>query len=311
MLYIILVLSVILILILLANWLLVNASLHPVRTPLFLSPHDVNIPHEDVEFRSKDGTRLSGWWLPAPNPVGIAVLCHGYLMNRSEPLTVARHLWAAGFHCLVFDFRASGKSGGAVCTIGHQEAKDVIAAVDFALSCAPGLPVVAYGASMGGAAVILAAAEDERIRAVVADSAYSRLSEAVDDWWRNLLGKLAWLVKPSKWMGHAITRVSSYHVAPERAIPQIAPRPIMLIHGTRDAIIRPYHAERLHAAASEPKQIWWAQGSDHVQARFDHPGDFYPRVTEFCLQAVRKQPPDELPATPPASGSSPNAPAAL
>jgi uncharacterized protein len=56
------------------------------------------------------------------------------------------------------------------------ERLDVLSAVDFATRTAPDLPVVVYGASMGGAAAILAAAEDTRIRAVVADSAYARLN---------------------------------------------------------------------------------------------------------------------------------------
>jgi hypothetical protein len=32
-------------LVLLGNWLVVNASLRPPRTPLFLSPRDLNLPY--------------------------------------------------------------------------------------------------------------------------------------------------------------------------------------------------------------------------------------------------------------------------
>ena len=274
-------------LVLLGNWLVVNASLRPPRTPLFLSPRDLNLPYQNVSFPSRDGVRLLGWWIPASEPRGVAILCHGYLMNRCEPLPIARVLWQAGFHCLVFDFRASGKSDGHLCTIGDLERLDVLAAVDFAERTAPGLPIVVYGASMGAVAAILAAAEDERIRAVVADSGYARLSDAIRDWWQGSLGSgVALLLRPSLWVGMLITRRSPYRVAPEAVIGRIAPRPILIIHGTHDYLITPRHAERLYAAAGEPRMLWWAEGSQHAQARFDHPDTFYATVLRFFLEAV-------------------------
>ncbi len=272
---------------LLGNYLVVRASLRPPRTPFFVTPRDLGLPYQQVAFPSRDGIRLYGWWIPAPKPIGIAILCHGYLMNRCEPLPVARELWQAGFHCLVFDFRASGKSEGAICTIGDLERLDVLSAIDFAERTAPGLPIVLYGASMGGAASLLAAAEDPRVKAIVADSSYARLSDAVDDWWRGSFGRaVALLLKPSRWIGMLLTRRNPHKVAPEEVIHQIAPRPVLLIHGTRDWLIPPHHAQRLYEAAREPKVLWWAEGSEHVQARFDHPDKFYPLIVEFMRKAV-------------------------
>jgi alpha-beta hydrolase superfamily lysophospholipase len=271
---------------LLGNYLATRATLRPPRTPFFMTPRDLGLPYQNVVFPSRDGVRLHGWWIPAPKPVGIAILCHGYLMNRCEPLPVARELWLVGFHCLVFDFRAMGKSEGDLCTIGDLERLDVLSAVDFATRTAPGLPVVVYGASMGGAAALLAAAEDTRVRAVVADSAYARLSHAVKDWWRNAVGKMSLLLHPTLLIGRLYTRQSAHKVAPEEVIGHIAPRPVLLIHGTHDQLIPPYHAERLFRAAREPKQLWWAEGCEHVQARYERPDEFYPLLVDFMLKAV-------------------------
>jgi alpha-beta hydrolase superfamily lysophospholipase len=274
---------------LLANYLATRATLRPPRTPFFMTPRDMGLPYQSVAFPSRDGIRLHGWWIPNPKPVGIAILCHGYLMNRCEPLPVAKELWHAGFHCLVFDFRAMGKSEGDLCTIGDLERLDVLSAVDFACRTAPDLPVVVYGASMGGAASLLAAAEDTRIRAVVADSAYARLNEAVKDWWRNAVGKASFLLHPTLWIGRFYTRRSAAKVAPEDIIGHIAPRPVLLMHGTRDQLIPPRHAERLFQAAREPKQLWWADGCEHVQARYDRPEEFYSLLVNFMLKAVNAE----------------------
>ncbi|MER3462415.1 MAG: alpha/beta hydrolase, partial [Armatimonadota bacterium] len=57
---------------------------HPPRSPIFLSPAALGAPMEEVEFPSRDGTPLSGWWVPSENARGVAILLHGYVMNRSE-----------------------------------------------------------------------------------------------------------------------------------------------------------------------------------------------------------------------------------
>jgi fermentation-respiration switch protein FrsA (DUF1100 family) len=179
-----------------------------------------------------------------------------------------------------------GKSEGDLCTIGDLERLDVLSAVDFATRTAPDLPVVVYGASMGGAAALLAAAEDTRIRAVVADSAYARLNLAVKSWWRSAVGKASILLHPTLLIGRLYTRQSAHKVAPEAVIAHIAPRPVLLMHGTHDQLIPPSHAERLFHAAREPKQLWWAQGCEHVQARYERPDEFYPLLVNFMLKAV-------------------------
>jgi fermentation-respiration switch protein FrsA (DUF1100 family) len=142
-----------------------------------------------------------------------------------------------------------------------------------------GCPVVVYGASMGGAAALLAAAEDTRVRAVVADSAYARLSHAVKDWWRNAVGKKCPCCCTRRYLSAGFIRANRRtKVAPEEVIGHIAPRPVLLIHGTHDQLIPPYHAERLYRAAREPKQLWWAEGCAHVQARYETPR----RVLPHC-----------------------------
>lgn len=49
-------------------------------------------------------------------------------------------------------------------------------------------------------------------------------------------------------------------VDPAAAIRRLAGRPILMINGRRDRTIRPDQAERLYAAAAEPKEIRWYDG---------------------------------------------------
>lgn len=265
-------------------WLLLAiASVRPPRAPLFLTPFDLQVPHDPVSFPSRDGTRLAGWWLPHPRARAVAVLCHGYVANRCEVLGVALELYRLGFSCLLFDFRAHGESGGRYTTIGIREVQDALGAVDFV---APfGLPILLFGSSMGGAVAIMAAARDGRVGAVIADSAYARLSDAANSWWEAGFGPvLGKLCRPVKYLAMWMTRSSLAEAQPVRDIGRIAPRPLLLIHGDRDHLVPLHHAYALYQAAGEPRTLWVANGGGHVQARVDQPEQYYGQIAHFIEQ---------------------------
>lgn len=66
-------------------------------------------------------------------------------------------------------------------------------------------------------------------------------------------------------MVSAIYGVDLNEAAPEEAIPRIAPRPVLLIHGTEDPDIPHDHAERLKAAAGPSAALWSPSGAEHTQ----------------------------------------------
>src|SRR5437879_6083956 len=64
----------------------------------------------DVTFRAADGMQLSGWLIPAKEPKGGIVVCHGVGANREDVLCKAQFLVKGGYTCFLFDFRDHGKS---------------------------------------------------------------------------------------------------------------------------------------------------------------------------------------------------------
>lgn len=272
--------------------LLAIAATHPPRAPLFLTPFDLQIPFDPIVFPSRDGTPLSGWWIPHPRPRGVAVLCHGYVANRCEVLGVAIELHRMGLSCLLFDFRAHGESGGRTTTIGIREVQDALGAVDFVARF--GLPVLLFGSSMGGAVAIMASARDERVSAVITDSAYANLSQAANKWWEAGFGRmLGTLCRPVKYLAMLLTRTSLSQAQPVREIGKIAPRPVLLIHGDRDHLVPVEHAHALYQAAGEPRTLWIASGSGHVQARVDQPENYYGKIAEFIEKWLEAPPAHE------------------
>ena len=136
------------------------------------------IPREDITLTTSDGVPISGWWIPAQNPRGTVVLVHGLNRTRIEMVKRVEPLHAWGFNCILIDLRHHGASGGERSTFGLTEKLDVRAATDFALSKSLG-PVVLWGVSLGGATVTLAAADDPRVKGLIADSSYDTLPNTV------------------------------------------------------------------------------------------------------------------------------------
>jgi len=52
-------------------------------------------------------------------------------------------------------------------------------------------------------------------------------------------------------------------VNPVRYVADIAPRPLLLVHGNKDEVVDVNHAYKLYAQAGEPKQIIIVDGAGH------------------------------------------------
>jgi pimeloyl-ACP methyl ester carboxylesterase len=208
------------------------------------------------------------------------------------------------FTVLMLDLRGHGASDGLRTTIGYEERLDVHAAVD--LLEARGLgPVGIFGMSMGAATAILAAAEDERIAAIVADSPFGRLRWAIAQAAR-LRGYPPVVAQV---VASLSCRVTAMHLRrpvqafdPVEVVARIAPRPLLLMHGVEDDVIPVRSAHALYGRAGEPKELWLIDGLKHCQALEQLSAEFQQRVVSFFERT--------LPSSPLATETAPSAVAA-
>lgn len=136
------------------------ATIRPQQKSAYdTSPSDLPFVSRRIEFDSA-GSVLRGWLLETEGSAdrALALLVHGWSANAGTVLRLARPLLEAGFPVMAFDVRGHGASDPApFVTIRHYR-DDVHAALRFAGSELPFPRRVAIGHSMGGAAVVLAAA---------------------------------------------------------------------------------------------------------------------------------------------------------
>jgi uncharacterized protein len=271
---------------------------HPL--PVYATPASLGLQYRNVTFASRyDHLLLKGWFIPGILAHGsltarrTIIILHGDGTNRADAgvgiLDLSGDLSRHGFAVLAFDMRGEGESPPAARSFGLFEERDVLGAVDFLRSGAPAYPelgrpraVAGWGVSLGGAALLLAAAREPAIRALVCDSAFADILPILE---RDIPvdGHLPAFFTPGGLLAaHLLYGVDYYHTRPLDVIAAIAPRPLLLIQGADDDRTHrdtpPSEMFALAAAARAAPdasvQTWLVPGATHAQA-FHVAGSLY------------------------------------
>lgn len=271
---------------------------------------------EVVRFRSRDGTRLSGRWLPFEDgeagwrrdPYEAILLLHGWSGSIVPDLVEYGPFLRRTAGVLGFDFGGHGESGEAWTTFGTREVEDVAGALGW-LGERGIRRVALIGTSMGGATAIaavavlgdgtLAAADVDpaapassgraprpRIVAVVADSVAPELTVPVANRLRLPLAPLRRFVAGRLFAG-AARRVGTdlRAIEPVRTIGLVAPVPVLLIHGAADRTVPVRDGRRLARAAGPNVDHWIVERADHSQAHVAAVEAYEARVGGFLRTA--------------------------
>jgi fermentation-respiration switch protein FrsA (DUF1100 family) len=259
--------------------------IHQPRFHSSATPSDLGLPWEPLRLTADDKTSISGWLIRKSGAEGVLILLHGFGTSKADLLDVAETFHRQGnYHLILIDFRAHGESSGTILSFGKNEVLDIRAAITYAASDPgmKGLPVGCYGLSMGGVISIFAAAHYPEIRAVVSDSAYSDLGKAIARALRMSYHIPRFFFgQPAIWITQLRLRASASSLSPVRAIAKIAPRPVLIIHGTADRTTPFSDGEELFKAASEPKSIWPVPEAEHVSCFYLDKAAYTRRVMEF------------------------------
>ena len=234
----------------------------PIK-PLPVTPDAAEIEYDDIYLDTADGKRLHGWKLHAdgswqekgklgkhrPNQksAGTILFFHGNGDNVSTQLPNTFWLVKEGYDLYVFDYREYGLSQGEAEL--DSTIDDMALMMKYTIDqLAKNEKLIVIGHSLGGAMAIYAVAHSEyknRIEALITIEAFSDYHDVTQD----VLSK-SWLFWLFQWP-LSFTVDNSYR--PLDSIGLISPVPVAIIHSKSDEMIPMYHAERLFAAAKQPK----------------------------------------------------------
>lgn len=226
---------------------------------------------EKVTINNNTGHKLAALlhWEDGCRP--LVIFCHGFTGSKEgkgRALEMAEELGNNGWSAMLFDFAGNGESQGSFAdlTLTGQIA-DLAAVTDYCLR--RGFhPLVTLGRSFGGATVICHAAGDGRIGGVCTWAAPADLFDLFlsftdedlppeEDATVTLAGSEGILYLKKSFF----TDISKYDLC--SMANNVAPRPLLIMHGRRDETVPPAEAEKIFHCAGAPKELYWIDQGDH------------------------------------------------
>ncbi|MGD0329876.1 MAG: alpha/beta hydrolase [Nitrososphaeria archaeon] len=230
------------------------------------------------------GEKIAGMLhIPEKTPAPAIIFCHGFTGHRIEShrlfIYAAREFCRKGFVVLRFDFRGSGESEGTFDSMTvSREVEDLENALDWIQDRTDVLKeqIGVVGLSLGGAVSLLTAAKDKRFKAVCTWSSPADLrlfkENAKNIFRETNFDKLIKEDYIDLLAGDRIGRgflLDAMKKDVLKAVARISPRPLLIVHGTRDQSVPFSHAEKLFNAAGEPKETFFVDGADHTYNKWE------------------------------------------
>ena len=223
------------------------------------TPDDLGLDFESVVFKTSDGLRLTGWYIPAPLEVrneaasvqlGDALLsgpsensqptilfCHGNGGNMMHCLDSINIFYNLGLNCFIFDYRGYGNSEGKPGEEGtYLDAATAYKWLTEEKKVSPD-DIIVFGRSLGGTIAAQLAGKVE-VLALIIESSFTSYVD---------IGKKFYPYMPVRWFASFSYRTIDY-------IKQ-AHCPVMIIHSRNDEIVPFEFSLELYEAANEPKEL--------------------------------------------------------
>ena len=270
---------------------------------MVLTPEDLNMPYEEVQFFAADGVSLTGWHIPQSSQGRasrrVIVCCHPYNHSKSNLLGVARGFWEQRYSLFLFDFRsfAHQQTGQ---SIGFYEQRDARAAIACAKSVSPpDAQIGLMGASMGGAVSLIVGHEEEtEAVGIIADCPFMSLRDVLEQavhheypllptvFTQTIVELASWLNPVVCWC-RGQDPYSYSDVSPVSAVAtgdRAGQVPLLVLHAEDDEVCPVSHGYAIHAAATVPrdqKQLVVVQDCHHVGCFFKDRSAYMKMVVSF------------------------------
>jgi fermentation-respiration switch protein FrsA (DUF1100 family) len=212
-------------------------------------------------FNTSDNVRLHAWWFRATDlSAPVMIWFHGNAGNLTDRAEMAAEFARRGMSVFVFDYRGFGRSEGKTSESGSF--RDSLAAYDFVRASSPS-DVVLYGESIGGPYAAYVAKERKPVRAVILENTFPSLLE---------MGNALYKPLPLGWTAPFAMRTTAW--LNEAGVP------VLVMHGTRDAVIPYALGKKLFDGLRVPKEMLTSHAG-HCEIPLFEARRYYETVTRF------------------------------
>ena len=250
--------------------------------------------YETINFTSRDGINLEGWYVEVNSSSPVVIFVHGGYENgkcKPEILLSASYLSKNNINVFMIDLRNHGHSEvvSDYFYLGQKEYLDVLGAYDWLVEDKSYNPQSIGIVSISTYALASTLAFDEsEIGAMWLDSPIIDFPLLVGNELERL-GFPRMLASPAITMGERLVGVNIDDKVPLEVASRAGDRPMYLVHGDSDVRISNEHSKKFYNKAVEAEAnvtLWLVEDSAHVDALWQYSSDYESRIVTFFTDSL-------------------------
>jgi alpha-beta hydrolase superfamily lysophospholipase len=245
-------------------------------------------PPEIWTVQSSDNLKLVASYYANPNAAShrYVIYLHGHGMKGEDFTILTETFLAEGFHLLLPDARAHGRSEGQYRGMGWLDRGDLRAWTDAVIARDPQAEIMLAGISMGGDTVLMAAGDPQpaAVKCIVSDcpytTAYDQVRAVLKDMKLNVPGMVDWV----DWL---VRRKAGFSLREASASDQVrkATLPLLIFHGEADDFVPFALGQQVfEAAASADKRFVGVPGATHGESAVADYDNYFATLFAFADQ---------------------------
>jgi len=250
--------------------------------------------YETINFTSRDGINLEGWYVEVNSSSPVVIFVHGGYENgkcKPEILLSASYLSKNNINVFMIDLRNHGHSEvvSDYFYLGQKEYLDVLGAYDWLVEDKSYNPQSIGIVSISTYALASTLAFDEsEIGAMWLDSPIIDFPLLVGNELERL-GFPRMLASPAITMGERLVGVNIDDKVPLEVASRAGDRPMYLVHGDNDVRISNEHSKKFYDKAVEAEAnvtLWLVEDSAHVDALWEYSSEYESRIVTFFTDSL-------------------------
>lgn len=206
----------------------------PTKLPVDYS-YKFQRPFEEIFLDTQDGARLNALYFKSENNRGLVLYFHGNAGDLTRWGEITAYFQQFDYDVLVMDYRTYGKSTGELSEEALYEDAELF--YEKAKSMYAEDQIVVYGRSLGSAFATHVAAVNNPSRLVLESPFYS----------------LEYLAKKRYWL-LPVKQLLQYRF-PTNEKMKLVKCPVLIIHGTEDAVVPVENGKKLHKTLPEHQSV--------------------------------------------------------
>lgn len=245
---------------------------------------------EDVWITSEDGLKLYGRFFPCGDSKKVVICFHGYTSEgQNDYSTLAKFYLANGFHLLLVDQRAHGKSQGTYIGFGNLDRFDARKWIEYVVErLGEDCRILLHGDSMGASTVLMTTglALPGQVKAAISDCAFTSAWDVFSAVLKNM-----YHLPPFPIMQIAnqmVKKRAGYDLKGCNAKEEVAKTkiPILFIHGENDTFVPCSMVHELYEACASEKKLVTIKGAGHVESCYKNPEKYEETIRTFIFPII-------------------------